>query len=107
MRQVRFLHSWKFHAKNDRRGSTPRVTLQSVRAVQFLWWWHSGSYDMRETSCESDSTKKSFSMEISSFSGFGFQQKKIKKLYNSYSTRLDDNLMKTIPGLFELLLNNL
>ena len=50
-------------------------------------------------------------MEISSFSGFGFQQteyeqKKIKKLYNSYSTRLDDNLMKTIPGLFELLLNN-
>ena len=81
-----FLHSWKCHTKNDRRGSTPRVlTLQSVRAVQFLWWWHSGSYDMRETSCESDSTKKnSFRMEISSFSGFGFQQtkyeqKKIKK----------------------------
>ena len=52
-------------------------------------------------------------MEISSFSGFGFQQtkyeqKKIKKkMYNSYSTRLDDNVMKTIPGLFELLLNNL
>ena len=42
-------------------------------------------------------------MEISFFSGFGFQktkyeQKKYKKMYNDF--------MKTIPGLFELLLNN-
>ena len=85
--------------KNNRSGSTPRkLTLQSVRAVWFLWWWHSGSYDMRKTSCESDSTKKkSFRMEITSFSGFGFQQTKCEqKKIISYSTRLDDNLMKPI-----------
>ena len=30
--------------KNNRSGSTPRkLTLQSVRAVWFLWWWHSGT----------------------------------------------------------------
>ena len=93
--------------------STLRIpTLQSVRAVWFLWWWHSGSYDMRETSCESDSTKKILSVWKSLFLvGLVFNRQSMnKRKFKKNCTihiQLDfyNNVMKTILGLFELLLN--